>query len=131
MMIIPLVGGYVKMLTGIMRGISVNESSKKFLALLTVMILGGIVLDLIYVLSFMVFTGGVLGTVLMRVYVFVLIGVGMWIILATYVSLRICIADNYKVLGLGILPLIIFFVKVCGSYILIWFVIIYAIFNVL
>jgi len=119
------------MLTGIMRGISVNESSKKFLALLTVMILGGIVLDLIYVLSFMVFTGGVLGTVLMRVYVFVLIGVGMWIILATYVSLRICIADNYKVLGLGILPLIIFFVKVCGSYILIWFVIIYAIFNVL
>lgn len=73
----PLVGGYIKMLSGLMGGISVNESMKKILTLLVVMVLRRVLLDFIYFIVFTVFTNRILRTVLMGVYVFVLLRVGM------------------------------------------------------
>lgn len=131
MIMIPLVGRYMKILTGLIGRLFLNESLKKLLTLLVVMVLGGPVLEFGYIICFMIFTNGVLGAVLMGVYVFVLVGVRMWAVLMIYVWLGNYIIDSYKILGLGILPLIIFFVKVCGNYILIWMVIIYAMFNIL
>lgn len=130
-MIMPLVRGYIKILSRLMGGININESAKKVFTLLVVSVLGGIIMELIYVLCFMVFTSRVLGTVLMGVYVFLLVGLGMWIILFSYVVLGNYVADNYKIVGLGVLPLVVFFVKVCGSFMVIWLVMIYAIFNML
>jgi hypothetical protein len=77
MMIIPLVGGYLKMLSGMIRGIRINESLKKVLVLTLVLLLGGFCNELMYVLVFMVFSNGILGTVLIRVYVFMLLGIGL------------------------------------------------------
>jgi hypothetical protein len=44
-MMIPLMRGYMRMLTGLMGGIHINESVKKLITLLTVIMLGGIVLE--------------------------------------------------------------------------------------
>lgn len=130
-MMAPLVRRYIKILTGLMGGININESFKKFIVLLVVIVIGGVMLEWGYVLSFIMFTNGVLGTVLMGVYVFVLLGARLWVTLLSYTLLGNYVSDNYKVLGLGVLPLIMFFVKMCGSFLLMWIVIVYAIFNVL
>jgi hypothetical protein len=131
MIMIPLVGRYVKILSRIMGGINLNESIKKLLTLLVILILRRVILERRYVIAFIVFTNGILGTVLMGVYVFVLLRVGLWAIVLTYAMLGNYIGDNYKILGLRVLPLIIFFVKVCGSFLLMWLVIVYAMYNVL
>jgi len=96
-----------------------------------VRVLGGLTIEWGYLTAFMMFDRGVLGAVLIGVYVFILLGVGIWLMLLCYVVLGHFLPDNYKVLGLGILPLVTFFVKVCGSYLLMWMVMIHAMFNVL
>jgi len=60
-----------------------------------------------------------------------MIGIGMWLVIWSYVLLGNFIGDNYKILRLGILPLIVFFVKVCRSYVLLWMVIVYSMYNLL
>lgn len=115
MMMAPVVGGYLKMLNGVMGGININESIKKLAVLVCVLLLGGAVLELGYIIAFLYFSGGVVRAVLLGVYVFVLMGVGMWIIIINYTALGGFISDNYKLLGIGILPLTVFFVKVCGN----------------
>jgi len=65
----------MKILTGLIGGLFVNESLKKLLTLLAVMMLGRLVLEFGYIMCFIVFTNRVLGAVLMGVYVFVLMGV--------------------------------------------------------
>lgn len=77
MIMIPLVRRYMKILTGLIGGLFVNESLKKLLTLLVVMVLGRLVLDFGYIMCFMIFTSRVLGAVLMGVYIFVLIGAGI------------------------------------------------------
>jgi len=74
---IPLVRRYIKILTGLMGRLFVNESLKKLLTLLIVMVLRRLVLEFGYIMCFMVFINRVLGAVLMGIYVFVLIGAGM------------------------------------------------------
>merc|ERR1719220_104178 len=114
----PLIGGYMRMLTGLMGGIHINESVKKLITLRVVVILGGIILEWGYVSAFIYFFRGVTRAVVLRVYVFIIIGVRIWVVIWSYVLLGNFIRDNYKILRLGILPLVVFFVKVCGSYVL-------------
>lgn len=71
----PVVGRYLKMLNRVMGGINVNESIKKLITLVCVIVLGGLVLDIGYILAFLYFSGRVIGAVVLGVYVFVLIGV--------------------------------------------------------
>jgi len=129
--IIPLMGGYMRMLNGIMGRIRLNESCKKMIVLILVMVLGGVVMEFAYVSVFIYFVGGVLRTVILGVYVFMLMTVCIWVALFTYLLLGLIIQDNYKILGIGVLPLVIFFVKICGSWLLLWIVIIYSINNLL
>lgn len=131
MMIIPLMRGYIRMLTRLIGGIHINESVKKLITLRAVVILGGIILEWRYVSAFMYFFGRVTGAVVLGVYVFIIIGIGMWVVIWSYVLLGSFIRDNYKILGLGVLPLVVFFVKVCGSYVLLWIVIVYSMYNLL
>merc|ERR1719454_1234754 len=77
----PLIRGYMRMLTGLIGGIHINESVKKLITLRAVVVLGGIVLEWRYVSAFMYFFRGVTRTVVLRVYVFIMIGVGMWIVI--------------------------------------------------
>lgn len=77
MMMIPLIRGYIRMLTGLMRGIHINESVKKVMVLRAVIILGGIILEWGYVSAFIYFFGGVTRAVVLRVYVFMMIRVGI------------------------------------------------------
>merc|ERR1712088_487980 len=118
MIIMPLMRRYMRILTRLMGGIHINESVKKLMTLRAVVMLGGIILEWGYVSAFIYFFGRVTRTVVLGVYVFMIIGIGIWVVIWSYVLLGNFIRDNYKVLGLGILPLIVFFVKVCGSYVL-------------
>merc|ERR1719220_3313800 len=127
----PLMRGYIRILTGLIGGIHINESVKKLITLGAVVMLGGVILEWGYVSAFMYFFGRVTGAVVLGVYVFIMIGVRMWVVIWSYVLLGNFIRDNYKILRLGVLPLIVFFVKVCGSYVLLWIVIVYSIYNLL
>merc|ERR1712088_484773 len=131
MMIMPLIRVYMRILTGLIGRVHINESVKKLITLRAVVILGGIVLEWGYVSAFIYFFGRVTRTVVLGVYVFIIIGIGMWVVIWSYVLLGNFIRDNYKILRLGILPLIVFFVKVCGSYVLLWIVIVYSIYSLL
>merc|ERR1712088_1153492 len=97
----PLIGGYIRMLTGLMGGIHINESVKKLVTLRAVVILGGIILEWGYVSAFMYFFGGVTRAVVLGVYVFIIIRIRMWLVIWSYVLLGNFIGDNYKILGLG------------------------------
>merc|ERR1711937_142205 len=103
------------MLNGVIGRININESIKKLVTLVCVLLLGGLVLELRYIIAFLYFSGRVVGAVVLRVYVFVLMGVGMWIVIVSYTALGGFVSDNYKLLGVGILPLMVFFVKICGN----------------
>merc|ERR1719220_892804 len=127
----PLMRRYIRILTGLMGGIPINESVKKLITLGAVVMLGGIVLEWRYVSAFIYFFRGVTRAVVLGVYVFIMIRVGMWVVIWSYVLLGNFIRENYKILRLGILPLVVFFVKVCGSYVLLWMVIVYSIYNLL
>lgn len=118
MIMIPLIRRYMRILTRLMGGIHINESVKKLMVLGTVMTLGRIMLEWGYVSAFMYFFGRVTRAVVLRVYVFIIIRVGMWVMIWTYVILGNFIRDNYKILRIRILPLVVFFVKICRSYVL-------------
>merc|ERR1719220_574557 len=127
----PLMGGYMRILTGLIGGIHINESGKKLITLRAIVMLGRIILEWRYVSAFIYFFGRVTRTVVLGVYVFIIIGIGMWVVIWSYVLLGNFIRDNYKILRLGILPLVVFFVKVCRSYVLLWMVIVYSMYNLL
>merc|ERR1719220_1663256 len=110
----PLIRGYMRILTGLIGGIHINESVKKLMTLRVVVMLGGIILEWRYVSAFIYFFGGVTRAVVLGVYVFIIIGIGIWVVIWSYVLLGNFIRDNYKILRLGILPLIVFFVKYVG-----------------
>lgn len=69
------------MLTGMIGGIHINESLKKVMVLLVVVMLGRVVLEWGYVTAFIYFCGGVTGTVVLGVYVFLMLRSGMWSLL--------------------------------------------------
>merc|ERR1719220_2532009 len=73
----PLIRGYMRILNGLMGGIHINESVKKLVTLRAVVMLGGIILEWRYVSAFIYFFRRVTGTVALRVYVFIMIGIGM------------------------------------------------------
>merc|ERR1712203_1190115 len=77
MIIIPLIRGYIRILTGLIGGIHINESVKKLITLRAVVMLGGIILEWRYVSAFIYFFGRVTRAVVLRVYVFMIIGVGI------------------------------------------------------
>merc|ERR1719220_2109645 len=73
----PLIRGYIRMLTGLIGGIHINESVKKLITLRAVVMLGGIILEWRYVSAFIYFFGRVTRAVVLRVYVFMIIGIGI------------------------------------------------------
>merc|ERR1719220_1124434 len=98
----PLIRGYIRILTRLMGGIHINESIKKLITLGVVIMLGGIILEWRYVSAFMYFFGRVTRAVVLRVYVFIIIRVGMWVVIWSYVLLGNFIRDNYKILRLRV-----------------------------
>merc|ERR1719220_1943545 len=77
----PLIGGYIRMLTGLMGRIHINESVKKLMTLRAVVILGGVILEWGYVSAFIYFFGRVTRAVVLGVYVFIIIGIGIWVVI--------------------------------------------------
>lgn len=105
----------MRILSRMMGRIQLNESYKKLLTLMLVIVLRGVVIEFAYVVAFMYFTRGVLRVVILGVYVFITVSVCVWILLLLYVVLGLFVQDNYKIIGIGVLPLVVFFVKICGS----------------
>merc|ERR1719220_1123605 len=73
----PLIRGYIRILTGLIGRIHINESVKKLVTLRAIVMLRGIILEWRYVSAFMYFFGRVTRTVVLGVYVFIIIGIGM------------------------------------------------------
>lgn len=114
--VMPLVRGYMRILSGLMGGLNINETLKKAVTLLFVMAMGVYLNEILYLGSFIYMTGGVLGGVMCGLYVFLALGARFWAILLLYIMPNASINDNYRMLTLGILPLIAFFVKICRYY---------------
>lgn len=76
-MMIPLVGGYLRILSGKIRGLSINETTKKVVLLLLLAMIGIYINEALYIGSFMYMMCGVLGGVLCGLYVFLTIGNSM------------------------------------------------------
>lgn len=70
----PLVGRYLRIMSGIMRGIYINESVKKIVTLMLVAGMGMYMNELMYLGGFIYIAGGVIGRMLCGVYVFLLVG---------------------------------------------------------
>merc|ERR1719220_386629 len=77
----PLMRRYIRILTRLMGGIHINESVKKLVTLGAVVMLGGIILEWRYVSAFIYFFRGVTRTVVLGVFVFMIIRVGMWVLI--------------------------------------------------
>lgn len=73
----PIVGGYLRMLSGLMGGMRINESIKKVMVLGLLITMGIYVNEMMYVMSFIYIVSGVLRGVLCGVYVFLTLGVGI------------------------------------------------------
>jgi len=65
------------MMSGVIRGIYLNESVKKALVLTVVVGICLYMNELMYLRSFLYMAGGVLGRVLCGVYVFIMLGSGL------------------------------------------------------
>lgn len=126
MIIFPIVGRYLRMMSGIMGGMYINESIKKMVTLILIAGIGMYISEIIYFGGFMYMAGGIIGRMLCGVYVFLLISTGMWSLLVAYLLPNVGINDNYRILTIRVLPLIAFFVKVCGFFTVMWLVIVNA-----
>jgi hypothetical protein len=104
------------MLNRLIRRLGINESLKKVVVLMAIMILRVFFNELLYVLGFILMSNGIMGRVLCGVYVFMCLSMRLWMILLSYLLPNIGINENYRLLTLGVMPLLAFFVKVCGSW---------------
>merc|ERR1719220_1747836 len=77
----PLIRGYMRMLTRLMGRIHINESVKKLITLRAVVMLGGIILEWRYVSAFIYFFRRVTRAVVLGVYVFMIIGIRIWVVI--------------------------------------------------
>lgn len=102
----------MRMLSGVMRRLVLNEVPKKLCVILVIILVGLVMWELSYVLCFIMLRRGILGSILCGVYVFLAVMNRMWCVLWSYLLLNVAILSSYRVLVIGILPMLAFFVKV-------------------
>jgi hypothetical protein len=122
MLLWPFIRVYVSWMEKIISAVKLNESIKKLFVLFLVMsnsILVG--LFSLYIFG-MLHSLGFISFVVVGVYVFVMISIGIWVVLLSYVILSLFVNINYKYIILGVMPLPSFFAKVCANWVLLYVV---------
>lgn len=126
----PFILTYINWIDKMIPGIKLNESIKKAVVLVFVLMICSVSLLWLYLFSLTI-AKRFISVVPLRVYVFVSICSGLWIVLVIYVIIRLWINVNYKIILLGLLPIPVFFVKVCYNWILMYVVIIMSLMIIL
>lgn len=125
--IIPMLGIYMRIMSGIQGRIGILESHKKGTVLGILGFTGIIYSEIVYILRYIYVGAGLIGAIYIGSYVFMIMICGLWFVLRFYVLLNWYIVENYKLMSLRMLPLAIFFVKIGRSIRLLWIVMIMAI----
>lgn len=126
----PFILTYINWIDKIVPGIKLNESIKKAVVLIFVLIICNVSLFWLYLFS-LTTAKGFVSVVPLGVYVFVSICSRLWIVLIIYVMIRLWINVNYKIILLRLLPIPVFFVKVCYNWILMYIVMIMSLIMML
>jgi len=119
----PFILTYIRWMEKMVSRIKLNESIKKMIVLCFVLTVCGVSFIWLYLFT-LTATKGFLSVVPLRVYVFVILCSGLWIFLIVYVVMRLWLNINYKIILLRLLPIPVFFVKICNNWILMYVVII-------
>lgn len=122
MLIWPFIFTYMGWLDKIVSRLKINESVKKILVLVIVISFSVPLLVLLYLLG-ITYSFRLISVVILRVYAFVIVVLRIWLTLMIYPTLSLLINLNYKLIILGLMPLPVFFVKVCGNWVLLYFII--------
>lgn len=126
-MIWPLFLGYMEWISMWISGVKIGETWKKFIVLILVMRLTMISVSVLYVFVIGTHAYGIVSVVALRVYSWIILGVGIVLLLTVYVFGGVIIELNWKILVMGVLPLPVFFMKVMWSWIVLYVVIYYGI----
>lgn len=127
----PMVARYIKMLEGISVAIFLNESFKKGFGIIVVVMIRSMGINVLWLMAFIVWIRGLFGAVVCRLYVYALLGVGIWVVLWGYVIFRYRLLEGYKIIVLRLLPMITFFVKVVRFNWIMWLVMLLGFYVIL
>lgn len=76
-MMMPMLGMYIRMISRLQRRLIVLESIKKGIVLFCVVTVGMMCVEFLYVLGYIIVVNGIIGMIYIRTYVFVIIGARM------------------------------------------------------
>lgn len=126
----PMVLVYIRWVTKIVPAFKANEGFKKGAVLCFLLICMFSGWHMLYVIGVGI-VNGLLRIIGLGVYVYVMLSLGVYYILVMYVVSLNAVNFRYKALVMGLLPLPVFFIKVCCNSVLLYYVIIYSYFNFL
>jgi len=115
----PFITVYVGWIGMMIGRLKINESLKKILVFRVAISMLIFNLSWLYIFALGYFVGMVAVSPL-RVYAFVMLTLGFAFVLVLYLIFGWFINLNYKILIIGLLPLPVFFVKMCGMYLIMY-----------
>lgn len=130
MVLWPMILVYLRWATKILSAFKLNEGMKKGFVLIFLMCTMIFRWHLLYVMGVAI-VSGLLSLVGLGVYVYVIISTRLSVVLLGYFINLSFVNIGYKVLVLRLLPLPVFFVKVCGGILLLYYVLIFSYCNFL
>jgi hypothetical protein len=106
-------------------GIKLGEVYKKVIVLVLLIAIVFVVIRICYVVILSLNIYGMISVVRLRVYIWFIIGFGFTLLMMSYLSGNFFIEINWKVLVIRVIPLPVFFIKVMGSWLLLYVIILY------
>lgn len=123
----PIFYGYIEWISIWIAGVKIGEFHKKIVVIIMVMSLVIISVELLYVIVLSIGVYRISSVIALRVYGWLILGVGMTLLLLVYLLGNTMIELNWKVLVMGVLPLPVFFIKVIMGWMLLYVVIYFGI----
>lgn len=130
MVIWPLMLTYMGWMRKIVPALKINEGVKKGLILGFLMVTIRVRWYILYILGVVVLSG-ILSVVRLRVYIYIILSVRVILILVLYIINMNFVNVNYKLILLRLLPLPVFFVKICGRLVVLYYIMLFSYVNFL
>lgn len=126
----PLLTTYLLWIVKLLQTLKVNESLKKRVVLIFILTSISGFWWVMYVFRVRILSG--LSSIMrLGVYVFVMLAIRVCSLLAIYVVLGFFVNLNYKLMILGLLPIPVFFVKICRNWIVIYYIMMFSYINIM
>lgn len=130
MVIWPLALTYIGWVAKMVPALKVNEGTKKGLILRLLIVVIRVGWHLFYIFGVAVLSR-ILSVVRLGVYIYVMLSVRVMLMLILYMLNINFVNMNYKLILLRLLPLPIFFVKMCGRLVILYYIILFGYINFL